>query len=1045
MGENAASLSNLNTLAFAWNEVEKDLGSSDAPLATFTQQNIGTQGYKDSTNGYLAKSIANNPGLQPILARAMLTWEANLAVTNNPDGSPNEQKQKEALAFIIKQQLNTSGWVRIQQTNQGVPLYAYAPGLGKVQQYMSEYESDPLRSVSWDPVHKAELKEKKTTVPARIPLVQRINDIYETTFTKSTTQDEVNKNLATMARGFAPNLYEPLFTKVIQAAAPVTIDSASGMTVRSNTTLSDFMRFAIACDANVLKERGIENPEAVSEEDLMRAVNLTLKDLPDYSSKEVNNQPNANYRPGFMPWISVDFDTSPGSRDFITTQNYGMPIKISSLKGESGIDYLKFMVNPQGRAANIVKNSDNRFTGAVTPTLNQVPLLMINSIYKDQNGVTHNEDLMADGMRKLNLGFSGAWHSLTVGNAPLPRYGKYLTSSSGQAISPNDSMIMATNEPYMPKMGQEIFGNTLVDQPLKNAATAIAFVHQSGEVLERIVDSDPTLKVVKPLLYQAAYLKGTKAPDDSNAFLSPANLQKLYDKAVANGAKTNADFIGYVFGAMKMYSENPHWVEDRDFMAQKDAKASLKDDIVSDGAQKGRILWKSSSIRFVDVVKDQLKSGKNIYVGPTPNDPNGGLAFFALSSNEVPPMLTKLGYTIAATPDKISDIEQSTLGKASVQQKENDRVRSILFGSNNDVDTTGVSYLARSTTLPSDMQAKYRSSFMEFVSRPDIKDNPNLPYYDLKGYYSKFGKMPDSLDKVPEQFVFIPKETVKIQVVYGDSSGTPVMVPYTTSDTSPELKNRQEKASTELYNVYAEIKKDIAYKEEAKAFMAKQQREQFQDVNDWINNHLVGTDTLDAYRQEKYQEEHFQDTVYWMHDNLVDKDTPDADEDQQGEDPVAADEKTMNLVHYISTTPVNALPEQVKNTISSEAINNLKHLTEGKDGWTPAQLEYQIDCRRGMYGETVATALENLDKNAFILTPQKAAMFKKDLEEASKKIGMKFTEEGIADFVHNPNKFADFKRNYFTLTLYPDGLLSRHGISQQQTRVDALIELLRSL
>lgn len=765
------------------------------------EKNQPAGGFTPVNNGgaTLHTIIQNNPGLQGPIIRAIATMEANKGLFTDPaTGTVDLEKRTKVLNTVLGEQIRRDGWIHLGPQANGAPVYAYAPGLVEMERVNNEVVSNPNTLSSWDPEVRNRFTEDgqfRQTVTAQTTLVANAPQ----------TAEEALK----AAIAISPTVDRELFTSyynALRATTEVNINNNPGTgRVRSQTTpiMADVARGAIACTPAVMQKNGLVNLAQASQEEKFAVVKTVLDDLPVSEGKT------------FMPGVSVDLDTGASSQPFITAINGGLPVAFTQIKGKSGLDYIDLISVPGTRSF-----------GRVVPKLSDgTPALMVNSVRKDRNtGTILHEGEYAQNMARISQALSGDFsYRMATANE---------TNNNGSLVSPEhaENIILSVDGPYIPKSSQAIIINRLVDQPLTDSDTAITWVRQNGQAISDIVENDPTLAKVRGLQYEI-----TRIPDkdDSNRYspqtdpkkrvlFSDDNLKKLYDRAIADGATTQADFMGYVFGAMKAYRDNDSMVDARDFKLQRAFKAKTTDDTITSGPEKGRILWKPGSEQFTDFVIEEARKGNSVIAGPAPED-KSKKAFYVrnlatpqntnntvdtttlvegeentVAGEFVPRMpfegshfqpggvmgdemdirqavannalqSPQDGYAVVADATMLEKIESSEVGKQFKSRKERKRIQDILFPTTQTTEETSntVSFknLNRQQSLSSEMRAEFKQAVIKWMSKSNLYDSMDLPFIDLAKFWADNNQtLPTSLDNIDSKYI-LPGHSSTLRLV----------------------------------------------------------------------------------------------------------------------------------------------------------------------------------------------------------------------------------------------------------------------------------------
>ena len=752
--------------------------------------NIAAGGFVPANKGgaTLHTILQNNPSLQGPIIRAIATMEANKGLFTDPaTGTVDPDKRTKVLNTVLGEQIRRDGWINLGPQANGAPVYAHAPGLVEMERVNNELANNPNTLSLWAPEVRERFKEDAQF---------RQNLTAQTTLAANAPQTA--EQALNVARAISPKVDAELFTSywsALQATTEVNINNNPGTgRVRSQTTpiMADVIRGAIACSPAVMQKKGLVNLAQASQEEKLAVVKTVLDDLPVSEGRT------------FMPGVSVDLDTGAQSQPFITAVNGGLPVAFTQIKGKSGLDYTTLISVPGSRSF-----------GRVMPKLSDgTPALMVNSVRKDRNsGTVLHEGEYAQNMARISQALSGdfSYRTATVDD----------TRNNGSLISPEhaENIILSVDGPYIPKSGQATIINRLVDQPLTDANTAITWIRQNGQAISDVVENDPTLAKVRGLQYEITRIPDKSDPNryspqtdpSKRVLFSDDNLKKLYDRAIADGATTQADFMGYVFGAMKAYHKNDSMVEARDFKLQRAFKAKTTDDMITDGPEKGRILWKPGSEQFTDFVIEEARKGNSVIAGPAPEDKTKK-AFYVrslatpqntnntsdtttlvegeentISGEFVPRMpfegshfqsgsvmgdemdirqavannaLQSLqdGYTVVADATMLEKIDSSEVGKQFKSRKEKKAIQNILFPSTQISEeannTVSFKNLSRQQSLSLDLRAEFQQDVAKWMSQKNLYESLDLPFIDLAKFWADNNHtLPTSLDNIDSKYI----------------------------------------------------------------------------------------------------------------------------------------------------------------------------------------------------------------------------------------------------------------------------------------------------
>lgn len=979
-----------------------------------------------SSNGQLGLILQKNPGLQPILTRVLATVDQNRGLWETAK-DPVKAKS-DLVTKILKEQINSSGWVHVGETIDNVPAYIYNPGLIDVPRVIEQYPAGSHNTATWNAHDKALWSDPSTRnrAVAKTVLMSTKYSSYNPK-TQETNKGAIDDAIIA-ARSVVPDLDEAAFRSVLLASYPVEEDVHFGnRQIQPEQTMANITRLAVACSKSVLsKQSNVPWSDQATIDQKLPYIKKTLDDLPNYSDK----------REGFLPWIEMDLDTGANNYGYMAqVAGGGLPVAITSMKGESGTDYMQ-LIAPTGvisAGRYTPQNADGR------------PTMMIPSTYQDKDGRIANEGEFAENMKNLSRGFGNSYSRTIARDTDIP--GSYISPANSQNI------IRSTDLPYTPKRFQELYTNVFVDEPLTNADNAIASLRQNGKALEDVVDSDPILKKTKKFLYEFTNVPNSGQTNDADKILfSNENLELLYKQALDHGAKTQADFVGFVLGAMHNAYTNKDTLPQRDFDVQHMVRASNNDDVSTGPFQKGRILWKENSDKFFDVVVDNVRKGAVIVKGPSIEDDQKN-AYFVVDPNNITDTLTKRGYSIVMDATKLPEFEKSAAGMRYNTRHEVERVRGILYPPVAQANTDSVAFMARQTTLPADLAKQFNADFTDLMARQNLFDYPDIPFVDWSRYYADHHGFPDSMKDIEPKYI-LPGHSSTLRWVdqreRPDSFGRVNELNQNVKNaikgiqglnmTDAELEEAEKVTQFPLYfpgKVLNLLENAAAYPLGAVFGFAK-------TVQDSLSRGIEGAASnihersVEAYRQQVL-DEYNKNPLEWYSKVFGGDDLTNLRQTMMySPEPNNIPEKFFDVVHFISSVKP---PYEESIGLTKEAVDKIESL-----GLSPVETEYQIRLNVDPTEKdpTVALndAISKTDPTKFKLSSREETQFARVLHEASKNTQNPLTLDEAYEYAKNPEYGLDLKRAFFNLELHPAGYITKTKKTKEQTEIDTLTDLL---
>jgi hypothetical protein len=1046
-----------------------------------------------SPNMRLSAVLQQNPGLAPEIARVIAVLNDNKALYSDPNtGVVDANERDKVLATILKEQINNNGWVNMGPQLDGTPVYIYQPGLSDIGKVETEWLSDASKTKAWPDEVRKKFREDpsyRRTVIAQSALVS--TDISN--MVRSPDDVGALDRVTEAAQSISPTTDVELLRRVYTASHPVMLNQRDGNQYRMSVgtpTMRDIAIFSVACTPAVLANKlgvTVQQLPSIDSNRKLAAVKEVIDDFPAYSADKKQ----------LFPGVGVDYDIGPGSFNYLTASNGGIPLAITQLKGTSGTDYMAIVDSASGRRSN----------GRVVPrNKDGTPSLMIKSVYMNKDGMQHQGELRTN-LKRVSAAIGGDYDMSFASTGDEPA--SYYRGSESPSVK---NVIYATTEPYLPQQAIATFGNKLIDKPLTDAETAITGLRQMHQAFDDAVQSDPELKNVHNLIYEFTRTdRSAQKNNNTRDLFSDENLTLLYNQAVANGAKTQSDFAGFVFGAMRTYYNNPVALRERDFEAQRSLGVSSSVDVVSEGPQKGRILLKYTSNKFFDTVMDKVKTGDVVYTGPAPED-NDKLAFYTYSPDELTPELRKQladnGYTVAADATMLQRMEESPQGQMQKIRKEAEEARNILYPPKAPVQDSR--FLSRQSTLPSDQMAGYQKAWTEFYAQQDIYDMLDVPFIDLAKYYADNGKMPPSMDAIPEKYILpghsstmrwvdrlnrrdsfgrrneltsnvkgavktmeswkqqaspedntitYPEETSKAEgkmvvnlLIDAVKYPLGVLAGFTkTVDNSLQKASEKDWLEDSKKQVAAQQKiaklEELIYGKPKPSALAEAGSQvkglagsvdaalQKASEKDWLED--ARKQVLEQHRQAQL-EEYKKNPYMWVTKMFDGDDITKLRQSPPNSDSVKVPEKAFDMIHMVTALK----PEFVKDT----GINEGNWTKLRSVDWSPVETEYQLRLQlknTPNYIEDLNTTIQEMDTTVFQLDPTFTQGFAESLYKAYKQIDNPITREEALVLAQTSGFRPDLKRAYFNLRLHPEGYASRPRMTAGQSIIDALAEQLK--
>lgn len=644
--------------------------------------------------------LTQNPALVPMVARISAIMDANEGLyLANPDRKSTDMAQ------LLKEHIKREGYLVLPNEATGVPNVIYTPNLmyfsGAKERLLSPSKLTSLPEEKREKIKSSATEQNRALVNAHL---------FSTNWTGNVTGENFEDLSLRFARQISPKLDTEVFTALVNAAI-YTKRGDRGERIRSQIPLVELLRLAVAATPTAMEKRGMA--PSISEE-----TRPSFDERLAYAKRVYDDLPVTTDQ-GAIPWLQADLDITQQNYNFIGTPRGGLPIKFNEIKGVSGTDYKDVMT---------VRGS--RELGAITPrTTDGMPLIFIPS----------QTDRSGDVSKEFNSGLD-----------------RYLEAESGdydispvsydvESVPNTGSMTPAqvfdqVNESYLPARAA-IFAS--VNEPLSSFERSLTFFTQNNVAFHDIVKSDPQLTDVQKLAWEVAITPdGKQIYDKNKALFTEENLRILYDKAVANGAKTQVDFMGYIFNAMRVYGDNKELVSGRQTGLEFVTNSTAEDFLGKEGDKKGVVLFEPSSSAFYNGVFDRLNQGFNLY------KKNGNFYMFT------PDQVTK-DFTMVIDSSKPQEVVESEIGKFKAKQDRVDKAKKAFFVGKKMPSSNGIAELARPSTVSAEQLDSFHRDFMKYTYDTDLQSFNDFRFIDWPQIYAEHGGFPFKPAEVPEQY-FLP-------------------------------------------------------------------------------------------------------------------------------------------------------------------------------------------------------------------------------------------------------------------------------------------------
>ena len=1030
VAENPTEVAKYEELTTVLNGIaaEFNLGlEEDALSFTTTGQNLVDETPEMSASALLTQ----NPALIPMVARITAIMDANENLyRDNPDRKNADMTQ------LLKEHIKREGYLVLPNEATGIPNVIYTPNL----MYFSGARERLLSAPKLAGLPE-EKRERLTSNDKAIATKEQNKalvgaHLFSTNWTGNVTGENLEDVSLRFARQISPKLDTEVFTALVNGAI-YTKRGERGERIRSQIPLVELMRLVIASTPTAMEKRGmapsISDVTRPSFDERLAYAKIVYDDLPVMTEQ------------GAAPWLQADLDVTQQNYNFIGTPRGGLPIKFNEIKGVSGTDYKDVMT---------VRGS--RELGAITPrTADGMPLIFIPS-QTDRSGDVSKE--FNSGLDRYLEAEAGDYDISPVS------YDVETVPNTGTMTPPQ--VFNQVNESYLPARAV-IF--TTINEPLSSFERALTFFTQNNVAFHDIVKSDPQLADVQELAWEVAITPdGKQIYDKNKALFTEENLRILYDKAVANGAKTQVDFMGYIFNAMKVYGENKELVSGRQSSLEFITKSTAEDFLGKEGNKKGIILYEPSSTAFYNGVFDRLNQGLNLY------KKDGNYYMFT------PDQATK-DFTMVIDSSKPQEVVESEIGKFKAKQDRVEKAKKSFFVGKKMPSSNGIAELSRPSTIPAEQLESFHKDFMKYSYDTDLKSFNDFRFIDWGKIYLEHNSFPFKPAEIPEQY-FLPghsklKEKTTFDTIINalSISNMDMDVWPATERSSPEAwaKNQASKSwlnkeysitdlvdnvrrwwqssgietKKQFKSVYPELEtilnKTMSEQELLKyAPQFEQLLKSATDPRMSMRQVLLGNypDAITMYRQESIR----QDPTKWFPKIFGNDDTALLRRTKiPANDSITIPEKAFNLVNFVKATDDSYNPSTA-NGLTQKSWDKIK-----SSKFTPLELEYQIrvlastEFKDKSEMEQLNAALETISDDQFVMDSFKTNQFADELHQAIISAQETITKEEAMAIAKDPNALAMIKRNFFALTLKPDGYFTRPGKNAVSTRVSMIADMLR--
>ena len=916
--------------------------------------------------------LTQNPALVPMVARIAAIMDANENLYRE-----NPERKTADMTKLLKEHIKREGYMVLPNEATGVPNIIYTPNLmyfnGAKERLLSAPKLAGLPEEKREKLTSDVREQNKALVSAHL---------FSTNWTGNVTGENFEDLSLRFAKQISPQLDTEVFTALVNSAI-YTKRGDRGERVTSPMPLVELMRLVVASTPTAMEKRGMA--PSISAE-----TRPSFDDRLAYAKKIYDDLPVTTEQ-GAIPWLQADLDITQQNYNFIGTPRGGLPIKFLEIKGVSGTNYKDIMT---------VRGS--RELGAITPrTVDGMPLIFIPS----------QTDRSGDVSVEFNKGLDRYLHAESGDYDISPISYDVETVPNTGPMTPAE-VFSQVNESYLPARAA-IFAS--VNEPLSSFERSLTFFTQNNVAFHDIVKSDPELTDVQKLAWEVAITPdGKQIYDSKKALFTEENLRILYDKAVANGAKTQVDFMGYIFNAMRVYGDNKQLVGGRQTGLEFVTKSSPEDFLGKEGKKQGIVLYEPSSTAFYNGVFERLNQGFNLY------KKDGQFYMFT------PDQATK-DFTMVIDSSKPQEVLESDIGKFKAKQDRIEKAKKSFFIGKKMPSPKGIAELARPSTISIEQLDSFHKDFMQYAYETDLQSFTDFRFIDWPQIYAEHGKFPFKPAEVPEQY-FLPGHSsslsrrgrVRLETLRNDRTFVGASIDEAQKEVEEFVSLDGYQPHQILLNIGAAVKGTVTGIGYGVVDSAKSEE--------------------DIYRREGIKQE----PMKWFPKIFGNDDTALLRRTKlPGNDSITIPEKAFNLVNFVKATDYSYSPN-ASGGLSQQAWSAIKSLN-----FNPLELEYQIRVQASTLHKDktelaqLNAALETISNDSFVLDSKRENQFANELYQAALSPQETMTREEAKVLAKNPAALVDIKRRYFALTLKPDGYFTRPGKNAFTTRVSMIADMLK--
>ena len=530
---------------------------------------------KESDGVTAAAFLQSNPVLYGDLVQVLADIEANPALY--------DRSKPETMTQILKETISRKGYTILPNPSTGTPLIVYQPELVYLNG-INEYFADPTNQAGHRPFDLTGLQQLQTDLQKDPLTRERVTTtafaLFNTEWTGNETIESVRQSAIDFAKRWSPTVNTTLFESLYDATIAEKLQG--GVRTQAPITMGQLMRLTIASTPVALEKTGglvLENLQTQPDlPQLLAAARKVYADLP------------IGEEDGIMEF---GYAMSEGHLNFLGSPNGGIPLQVRTIKGKGGLDYLQLLTTTRD-GYQMTKN------GALTPLRpDGTPLMFLPG--ESQEGVSDRV------MRTLDQYFDLKRGKVTAG---LVAYDP--ATAPGVGIPSAESVIDALDRPtFIPGL------ETLLDmdKPLTNFEDVRTFFTVNSHRLYDVLSNHPELSKVKKLIHEVSIDPKTNIPtyDENKTLFSDANMEKIFEAAIKNGAKTHGDFMGYAIRAMQIYQNNTQRRFGREKTLEANSLSQPEDFIGRGGSDKNVVLFNPKSDQFFYGVYTYLSEGYSLY------------------------------------------------------------------------------------------------------------------------------------------------------------------------------------------------------------------------------------------------------------------------------------------------------------------------------------------------------------------------------------------------------------------------------------------------